>query len=72
MGLMAAQVGRPDKTFPLWKTLLDEGPDTAPWIPVIQQRLQDIADAANVARQASTESAQVCKSAPQHTSGQVF
>ena len=52
MGLMAAQVGRPDKTFPLWKTLLDEGPDTAPWIPVIQQRLQDIADAAGIDYQA--------------------
>lgn len=52
LGLMAAQVGRPDKTFPLWKALLDEGPDSAPWIPVIQQRLQDIADAAGIAYQA--------------------
>ncbi len=52
MGLMAAQVGRPDKTFPLWKALLDEGPDTAPWIPVISQRLQDIADAAGIPYQA--------------------
>ena len=48
MGLLAAQVGRPDKTFPLWKALLDEGPDTAPWIPVITERLQDIADAAGI------------------------
>ena len=48
MGLMAAQVGRPDKTFPLWKTLLEEGPDSAPWIPVIRQGLQDIADAAGI------------------------
>jgi cytochrome c-type biogenesis protein CcmH len=52
MGLMAAQVGRPDKTFPLWKALLDEGPDTAPWIPVISDRLQEIADAAGIPYQA--------------------
>ena len=52
MGLMAAQVGRPDKTFPLWKALLDEGPDTAPWIPVITERLQNIADAAGIPYQA--------------------
>ena len=48
MGLMAAQIGRPDQTFPLWKTLLEEGPDTAPWIPTITERLQDIADAAGI------------------------
>lgn len=52
MGLMAAQVGRPDKTFPLWKALLDEGPDTAPWIAMISERLPDIADAAGIAYQA--------------------
>jgi cytochrome c-type biogenesis protein CcmH len=52
MGLMAAQVGRPDQTFPLWKALLDEGPDTAPWIPMITERLQDIADAAGIPYQA--------------------
>ena len=52
MGLMAAQVGRPDKTFPLWKALLDEGPDTAPWIPEITQNLQQIADAAGIPYQA--------------------
>jgi cytochrome c-type biogenesis protein CcmH len=49
---MAAQVGRPDKTFPLWKALLDEGPDTAPWIPEITQNLQQIADAAGIRYQA--------------------
>ena len=52
LGLMAAQVGRPDKTFPLWKALLDEGPDTAPWIPEITQNLQQIADAAGIPYQA--------------------
>lgn len=52
LGLMAAQVGRPDKTFPLWKALLDEGPDTAPWIPEITQNLQQIADAAGIRYQA--------------------
>ncbi len=48
LGLMAAQVGRPDKTFALWKPLLDEGPDSAPWMPAIRDRLQDIADAAGI------------------------
>lgn len=48
LGLMAAQVGRPDKTFTLWKPLLDEGPETAPWIPAIRAQLQDIADAAGI------------------------
>lgn len=52
LGLMAAQVGRPDKTFPLWKALLDEGPDTAPWIPEITQNLQQIADVAGIRYQA--------------------
>lgn len=48
LGLMAAQVGRPDRTFELWKPLLDEGPADAPWMEPIRQRLQDIADAAGI------------------------
>lgn len=48
LGLMAAQVGRPDRTFQLWKPLLDEGPADAPWIEPIRQRLQDVADAAGI------------------------
>lgn len=48
MGLMAAQIGRPDQTFPLWKALLEEGPATAPWIPFITEGLQGIADAAGI------------------------
>ena len=49
LGLMAAQVGRPDQTFALWKPLLDEGPADAPWIAPIRARLQDVADAAGIA-----------------------
>ncbi len=49
LGLMAAQVGRPDRTFSLWKPLLDEGPEDAPWIAAIRARIQDVADAAGIA-----------------------
>ena len=49
LGLRAAQVGRPDRTFALWKPLLDEGPEDAAWIAPIRARLQDVADAAGIA-----------------------
>ncbi|MBI1172810.1 c-type cytochrome biogenesis protein CcmI [bacterium] len=48
IGLMAAQIGRPDRTFAMWKPLLDEGPPDAPWITPIRSMIQDVADAAGV------------------------
>ena len=48
IGLMAAQVGRPDRTFALWKPLLDEGPADAPWIAPIRSMMQNVADAAGI------------------------
>lgn len=43
LGLMLAQNGRPDRTFRIWANLLDEGPDDAPWIAPIRDRIMDLA-----------------------------
>ena len=45
-GLLFAQIGRPDRTFSLWEPLLVEGPDSAPWLPPIRDRIEAVADAA--------------------------
>lgn len=47
-GLMAAQVGRFDRTFGLWRPLLDEGPADAPWIAQIRAQIEDVAMRAGV------------------------
>lgn len=47
-GLMAAQVGRFDRTFALWRPLLDEGPADAPWIEPIRAQIEDVAMRAGV------------------------
>lgn len=52
LGLMAAQVGRPDRAFAMWKPLLDEGPADAPWIGPVSQMIQQVADAAGIAYEA--------------------
>nr|WP_235933308.1 c-type cytochrome biogenesis protein CcmI [Rhodobacter ruber] len=48
-GLMAAQVGRFDRTFGLWEPLLREGPPDAPWIAPIRAQIADVAARAGVA-----------------------
>jgi cytochrome c-type biogenesis protein CcmH len=48
LGLMHAQTGRPDITFRLWRALLEEGPENAPWIPVIRRDIVALAQAAGV------------------------
>lgn len=48
MGLMAAQVGRPDRAFQMWAPLLEEGPQDAPWIEPIASQIEAIAAAAGV------------------------
>ena len=48
IGLMAAQVGRPDRTFQMWEPLLAEGPADAPWIAPIEGKIADIAAAAGI------------------------
>lgn len=48
LGLMWAQTGRPDRTFALWRALLEEGPEEAPWIPTIRAEIGFLASAAGV------------------------
>lgn len=47
-GLMAAQVGRFDRAFALWRPLLDEGPADAPWIAPIRAQIEDVAMRAGI------------------------
>lgn len=47
-GLMWAQTGRPDLAFRLWRGLLDEGPEDAPWIAPIRSQIGMLASAAGV------------------------
>ena len=56
LGLMAAQVGRPDRAYAMWKPLLDEGPEGALWIGPIRQMMQQVADAAGIEYQAPVAS----------------
>jgi cytochrome c-type biogenesis protein CcmH len=47
-GEMFAQVGRFDRSFILWRRLLEEGPESAPWIAPIRAQIADIAMRAGV------------------------
>lgn len=47
-GVMFNQVGRFDRTFTLWRALLEEGPADAPWIAPIRDQLPEIAARAGV------------------------
>lgn len=42
-GLLQIQNGRPDRAFPIWAALLDEGPEDAPWIRPIRAAIPDLA-----------------------------
>lgn len=44
-GLMLAQNGRPDQAFPIWRRLLEEGPQNAPWVPIIREEIAGLAAA---------------------------
>lgn len=48
MALMMAQTGRPDVTFQVWRELLNEGPENAPWIEPIRAQIMDAAAWAGV------------------------
>lgn len=43
LGLLQLQNGRPDRAFPLWRDLLEEGPADAPWIAPIRASIGDLA-----------------------------
>lgn len=45
-GLMFAQNSRPDLAFRLWRGLLEEGPDGAPWITPIRSQIEGLAQMA--------------------------
>ena len=47
-GLMLIQNDRPDIAFRLWKGLLEEGPETAPWVPIIRDQIGELAWRAGV------------------------
>lgn len=47
-GLTLAQNGRPDQAFPIWRRLIEDGPQDAPWVPIIRQEIAAIAAAAGV------------------------
>ncbi len=47
-GLMHAQTGRPDIAFGIWRTLLEKGPQDAPWVPMLRAMIGDLAAAAGV------------------------
>lgn len=43
LGLLQLQNGRPDRAFPIWRKLLEEGPEDAPWIAPIRGSIADLA-----------------------------
>lgn len=47
-GLALAQTGRPDVAYRMWSALLEEGPEDAPWMPLIQSQIVQVARAAGI------------------------
>lgn len=43
LGMLQLQNGRPDRAFPIWRRLLEEGPENAPWIAPIRANIRDLA-----------------------------
>jgi cytochrome c-type biogenesis protein CcmH len=42
-GVLLIQNGRPDRAFPIWRQLLEQGPDDAPWQPTIRNAIEELA-----------------------------
>ncbi|SMO37988.1 c-type cytochrome biogenesis protein CcmI [Paracoccus laeviglucosivorans] len=42
-GYLQIQNGRPDRAFPIWADLLAQGPESAPWMPVLRASIGDLA-----------------------------
>ena len=53
LGLMEFQTGRPDRAFTLWRALLENGPQDAPWIPYLRDNIATVAAIAGVDYQPS-------------------
>jgi cytochrome c-type biogenesis protein CcmH len=47
-GLLAAQTGRPDVAFRIWRALLESSAPDAPWIPTIRTQIEGLAQMAGV------------------------
>ncbi|MCZ0960339.1 c-type cytochrome biogenesis protein CcmI [Paracoccus benzoatiresistens] len=43
LGMLQLQNDRPDRAFPVWRRLLEEGPEDAPWIAPIRAAITDLA-----------------------------
>ncbi|WP_347140480.1 c-type cytochrome biogenesis protein CcmI [Paracoccus sp. SSK6] len=43
LGMLQLQNDRPDRAFPVWRRLLEEGPEDAPWIAPIRAAIADLA-----------------------------
>lgn len=43
LGMLQLQNDRPDRAFPIWRRLLEEGPEDAPWIAPIRAAISDLA-----------------------------
>ncbi|MDB6176456.1 c-type cytochrome biogenesis protein CcmI [Paracoccus sp. Z330] len=43
LGMLQLQNGRPDRAFPIWRDLLEAGPEDAPWIGPIRNSIPDLA-----------------------------
>ncbi len=43
LGLMYANLDRPDLSFEIWRKLLNRGPDDAPWVPLIRNQIMEVA-----------------------------
>ena len=50
-GLALAQYGQPREAYIMWNQLLQEGPEDAPWIPVIRSAIDDLGREAGIAAQ---------------------
>ena len=46
LGSMYAQGGRPDRAWPIWRRLVADSTPDAPWLPVIYERIEAVAEAA--------------------------
>ena len=48
IGIYLDQIGRPDRTFGIWRKLLEAGPESAPYMPLIRRTITDLAMIAGV------------------------
>lgn len=58
-GLALIQNGRADVAHRLWSGLLAEGPDDAPWIPLIKSQINEVARAAGITPAPGPDASQV-------------